>query len=306
MADSRPAVRLAGVFPVLATTFLNDGTLDVHSQLRLVDYLLEQGAHGLGLFGNASEGYALTAGERRSLHQEIAKHVAGRVPLVVSSGANGTYAAVEASREAEDLGADALMVLPPYFLKTDADGLLHYFSEIGNAVRIPIMVQDAPLMTQVAMPAALLARLHREIPHVQLVKVEAPPTAPKISEIRRLAGDGLIVFGGLNGQFFIEEVQRGSAGVMPGSDMADTYVAIWNLLRDRRIGDAWEIFARALPLIRFELQPGMGVSAMKHDLVAKGIIRSAFVRHPTVSLPPESIAELKFLREWIGCALAVR
>src|SRR5215210_3431311 len=108
---------MTGVFPILVTTFNDDGTLDLTSQLRLVDHLLEAGAHGLGLFGNASEGYALMSGERTALLTSIVKQVNGRVPLVVSTGHTGTDAAVHLSREARALGADALMVLPPYLLK---------------------------------------------------------------------------------------------------------------------------------------------------------------------------------------------
>jgi 4-hydroxy-tetrahydrodipicolinate synthase len=290
---------LEGVYPILLTTFRDDGALDVESQLGLVDYLLAQGAHGLGLFGNASEGYALTGGERRDLLKHIARHVNGRVPLVVSSGHTGTQAAVELSREAEEGGADALMVLPPYFLKTDGEGLMFYFDAISRAVNIPIMVQDAPLMTQVAMPATLLARMAREIEHVRYAKVEAPPTAPKVTEVLRQAGGRLTVFGGLNGQFFIEETDRGARGTMPGSDMTGVYVTIWNALAAGNRRAAWDAFTLALPLMRFELQPGMGVSAMKHNLVAEGVIRSAAVRHPTVSLSPESLAELAFLRRWV-------
>ncbi|MDX1979380.1 MAG: dihydrodipicolinate synthase family protein [Bryobacteraceae bacterium] len=296
---------LEGVYPILLTTFHDDGSLDMESQLGLADHLLAQGAHCLGLFGNASEGYTLSGGERRELLKRIAKHVDGRVPLVVSSGHTGTAAAVELSREAEDLGADALMVLPPYFLKTDGDGLMFYFDAISKAVGIPIMVQDAPLMTQVAMPAPLLARMAREIEHVRYAKVEAPPTAPKVTDVLRQAGGRLTVFGGLNGQFFIEETERGARGTMPGSDMTGVYVSIWNSLErgDRRA--AWDAFTLALPLMRFELQPGMGVSAMKHNLVAEGVIRSAAVRHPTVSLSGESLAELSFLRKWVKQGVAV-
>jgi 2-keto-3-deoxy-L-arabinonate dehydratase len=290
---------LEGVYPILVTTFSDDGRIDVPSQLRLVNYLIEQGAHGLGLFGNASEGYALTQSERRELLKAIVKENAGRVPLVVSSGHTGTEAAVELSKEAQDMGADALMVLPPYFLKTDGEGLMFYFDAISKAVTIPIMVQDAPLMTQVAMPAALLARMAREIEQVKYAKVEAPPTAPKVTEVVRQAKDQIVVFGGLNGQFFIEEVERGARGTMPGSDMTAIYVQIWNALeRGDRIS-AWSIFTQALPLMRFQLQPGMGVSAMKHNLVAEGVIRSAAVRHPTVSLSKESLGELSFLRDWV-------
>ena len=290
---------LAGIYPILVTTFHEDGSLDIASQLKLIDFLLEQGAHGLGLFGNASEGYALEASERIELMRAIAKHVGGRVPLVASSGATGTRSAVELSKQLAGLGADALMVLPPFFLKTDGDGLMHYFNEISNAAPIPIMVQDAPLLTQVAMPPALLARMAREIEQVKLAKIEAPPTAPKITQTVKAAGDALTLFGGLNAQFFIEETERGARGTMPGSDCIRPLVEIWKALELGDKSRAWEIFTRILPLLRFELQPGMGVSAMKHNLVEAGVIASAAVRHPTASLDALSLAELKYLRERI-------
>jgi 4-hydroxy-tetrahydrodipicolinate synthase len=286
----------AGIFPILVTTFDDQGGLDIPSQLRLVDFLLEQGAQGLGLFGNASEGYALEPSERVELMGAIAKHVNGRVPLVASSGATGTRSAVELSKQLSGLGADALMVLPPYFLRTDGDGLIHYFEQISSGARTPIMIQDAPLLTQVAMPPALLARMAREIEFVQSAKVEAPPTAPKVSQAIQAAGEKLTIFGGLNAQFFIEEHQRGARGTMPGSDCIAELVTIWRALERQDRDRAWAVFTRILPLLRFELQPGMGVSAMKHNLVARGIIASAAVRHPTAALDAISLAELEDLR----------
>ena len=287
---------LQGIYPILATTFHEDGSVDFESQASLVDYLLAAGAHGLGLFGNASEGYALMGDERMELLRSIVKQVNGRVPLVVSSGHTGTDAAVRLSQEAQDLGADALMVLPPYFLKTDGDGLMFYYEAISKAIGIPIMVQDAPLLTQVAMPPALLARMGKEIEHVRYVKVEAPPTAPKITGLLSAAPGSLVLFGGLNGQFFLEEMERGARGTMPGSDMTVLYVRVWNAFEAGDKDCAWELFTRMLPLMRFELQPGMGVSAMKHNLAAAGVIKSTRVRHPTASLAAESIRELELLR----------
>ena len=286
---------LAGVFPILNTTFHDDGSLDLESQVRLVHHLLEAGAHGLGLFGNASEGYALAGDERRTLMSLIAREVNGRVPLVVSSGHTGTDMAVRAGKEAQDQGAGALMVLPPYYMKTDADGLMRYFGAISDAVSIPIMAQDAPLMTQVAMPPALLARMGREIEHVRYVKVEAPPTAPKVTAVRKAAGESLVLFGGLNGQFLIEELMRGARGTMPGSDLIPEFVEMWDRMEAGDRDGAWDVFVRVLPLIRFELQPGLGVSAMKHNLQAAGVIRGARVRHPTGTLDAEGVAELSHL-----------
>ena len=233
----------SGVFPILATPFTDDGGIDVASQLRLVDHLLEQGAHGLGAFGNAGEGYALRPEEKASLLDEIVRHVDGRVPVIVGIGATGT--------------------------------------------------------AQVAMPPPLLARMAREIEHVEYVKVEAPPTAPKISRTMESANGALTLFGGLNGQFMIEECQRGSQGIMPASDMAAVYVAIWDALQNGDLAAAWDAFRRALPLIRYELQPGLGVSAIKHNLVSERVIRSAFVRHPGRSLDAAGKRELEQLRSLV-------
>jgi 2-keto-3-deoxy-L-arabinonate dehydratase len=286
----------AGIYPIVNTTFNEDGTLDLDSQRRLVRFLIESGAHGLGLFGNASEGYALAEDERRQLTKVILDEVDGAVPVIVSSGYTGTDVAVALSVEAQHAGASALMIMPPHYLKPDAEGVYHYFASISRAVRIPIMVQDAPLMTQVAMGPELLARMARELEHVRLVKVEAPPTPGKISRLTQLAGDGLTLFGGLNGNFLLEELIRGAVGTMPGSDMPDVFVRIWDAWQRGDVAAARAEFGRALPLIRYELQPGMGVAVMKQNLFDAGVIASARTRHPTKSLDATDISEIRTLR----------
>ncbi len=290
-----------GVIPILVTPFKDNCSVDVAAQLRVVDHLYRHGARaGFGAFGNAGEGYALLASEKRQLLRAIVDHLDGRVPVIAGVGETGTEAAVEACKECEGLGAAGLMVLPPYYLRPDADGLMFFYSAISDAIGIPIMVQDAPMLSQVAMPAALLARMAQEIEHVEYAKVEAPPTAPKITKTLETAGNTLTVFGGLNGQFMIEEWQRGSRGVMPASDMTSVYCKIWNALEHGSLESAWSDFQRALPLIRFELQPGLGVSAVKHNLVHAGVLTNAVVRHPTRSLDREGLRELDALRSVVG------
>jgi 4-hydroxy-tetrahydrodipicolinate synthase len=169
------------------------------------------------------------------------------------------------------------------------------------------MVQDAPALTTVAMPPALLVRMAREIPGVRYVKVEAAPTSPKFSAVGQQAGDKLILFGGLNGNFYLEELARGSRGIMPGSDMIGLFVHVWDCWHQGQREEAWDVFTQMLPLIRFELQPGLGVSAMKHNLQRAGIIQSAYVRHPTSELDRDALGELEYLHprlERIASAVA--
>lgn len=291
-----PRAPFEGVYPIVNTTFREDGSIDLESQRRLVRFLLDAGAHGLGLFGNASEGYTLSGDERREILRAVVREVDGRVPVIASSGHTGTDLAVALSREAEAGGADGLMVLPPHFMKPDADGVFHYFRAISDAVGIPVMVQDAPLMSGVPIGAPLIARMARELEQVRYVKVEAPPTAPKISAILDNNDAPPVLFGGLNGQFLIEELDRGAVGTMPGSDLTAAFVAMWDLWKAGDRAGARREFARYLPLIRYELQPGLGVSVMKHNLLAAGVIASARVRHPTRSLDAAGLREIEELR----------
>lgn len=282
-----------GIFPIAITPFDEQYEIDEASQLALINYLIDCGVHGLAIFGNASEGYALSESEKARLMPLIIKEVRGRVPVFVSTGHTGTHVAVQISKAAEEAGADGLMILPPYFLKPSAEDLFGYYKAISDAVSIPIMIQDAPLLTGVNIGAAQMARMAKECAHVRYAKLEAPPTALKVTEVKQACGDSLVIFGGLNGQFFLEELQRGARGTMPGSDLMPMFVKVWNLYEAGKRQEARAAFNRALPLIRFELQPGLGVSAMKHNLQAAGVIKHATVRPPTRALDNIAVEELR-------------
>lgn len=289
--------RFEGIFPIVNTTFDEAGGLDLDSQLCLVRFLLDCGAQGLALFGTAGEGYTLSSEERLTLLRAIVREVDGRIPIIVSTGHTGTDVAVALSVQAQKEGAAGVMVVPPYYLKPDAEGIFEYYRAIDAALEIPIMVQDAPLMTGVAMAPGLLARLAGTLPRACYAKIEAPPTGPKMTEVRRLAGDQLTIFGGLNGQFLIEELNRGARGIMPGSDLTDMFVRVHQAWKAGDEATARDEITRYLPIIRYELQPGLGVSAMKHNLAAGGVIASARVRHPTRTLDEIGLRELAALRE---------
>jgi 4-hydroxy-tetrahydrodipicolinate synthase len=132
---------------------------------------------------------------------------------------------------------------------------------------------------------------------VSLVKVEAPPTPGKIARLTALAGPALTLLGGLNGHFLLEELARGAVGTMPGCDMTDAFVRVWHLWTGGQHDEARQAFDRMLPLIRYELQPGMGVAVMKRNLYDAGIIASPRVRHPTRNLDEIDIADVRRLRE---------
>src|SRR3954470_18197271 len=172
----------AGVFPIAPTTFTDDGDLDIKSQKRSIDYMIDAGVNGICILANYSEQFAITDDEREQLTTVILDHVAGRVPIIVTTTHFSTRIAAERSRRAQDAGASMVMLMPPYHgatIRADDAGVTAYFRAVAEAIDIPIMVQDAPV-SGISLSADLLARLAREIPQLAYFKIEMPGAAGKL------------------------------------------------------------------------------------------------------------------------------
>jgi len=276
---------LRGLFPILATPFDSSGALDERSLRRLVRFQLECGVDGLGLFGFASEAFALTEGERDTILRAVREEADGALPLVVGAGGMGTLPAIEQGLRAVEGGADALMVLPPFMAKPGPQYLVEFYGELAGAVGVPVMVQDAPANTGVAMPPALMKEL-AALPGVDYVKVETQPTAVKVQQIAEAVGGGMAVFGGQNALFVLEEMDRGAVGTMPACEFADGLRAVLDARAEGRKREARELYNRLLSLIRYGLQPGVAWAVHKEVLVARGLIDHAAVRSPARPLTP--------------------
>jgi len=277
-------VKLEGVYPILATPFTDKGEVDEPSLRELVRFLLHAKVDGIALFGMASEMYTLLEDEKTRIAEIVADEVKGRVPLVFGSGHTGLEAAVHMSKKAEKAGADALMVLPPYMAKPDSTRLYEYFAAIAKAVDIPIMIQDAPLASGVNIPSALMVRLSKQFENIRYVKVEAPPTTIKMTEVLEQSEGRLTVFGGMNGLYFYEELKRGAAGTMPACEFPEVCVKIYQAFKAGDLETARTTFYQYLPFVRIGTLPGYAMSVHKEVLKAGGVIRSAFVRNPNAPI----------------------
>src|SRR3989442_15022742 len=152
------AARYKGVFPVVPTTFNDGGELDLESQKRCVDFMIDAGSNGLCISANFSEQFLLSDDERELLTTVILKHVAGRVPVIVTTTHFGTRVCAERSRRAQDAGAAMVMVMPPYHgatLRASEEKIYEFYAALSDALAIPIMIQDAP-MSGTTLPAAFL------------------------------------------------------------------------------------------------------------------------------------------------------
>lgn len=281
---SASKVKLEGVYPILATPFTDNGEVDEGSLRELVRFQLHAKVDGIALFGMASEMYTLLDDEKARIAEIVVDEVKGQVPLVFGSGHTGLETAVQLSKRAEKAGADALMVLPPYMAKPDGARLYDYFAAVAKAVEVPIMIQDAPLASGVNMPAALLARLSKEFENISYVKVEAPPTAPKVSEVLEQSDGRLTVFGGMNGLYFYEELARGAVGTMPACEFPEVCVKIYQAFKAGDYDTARRTFYQYLPFMRIGTLPGYAMAVHKEVLKAGGVIESAYVRNPNAPI----------------------
>ncbi|MCU6710503.1 dihydrodipicolinate synthase family protein [Paenibacillus sp. J5C_2022] len=281
---SNSTIKLEGVYPIVATPFTEKGEVDESSLRELIRFQLEAGVNGLALFGNASEMYTLLDREREQIAEIVSDEVKGRVPLVFGSGHTGLEGAVQLSKWAQKAGADALMVLPPYMVKPDGKRMTEYFEAIARAVDIPIMLQDAPIASGVAIPVATMIKLAEECDNITYVKVEAPPTTVKISEVLERSEGRLTVFGGLNGMYYYEELCRGAVGIMPACEFPDLCVEIFRLFQSGERAAARALFYRVLPFIRIGTIAGYAMGVHKEVLKAGGVIQSAYVRNPNAPI----------------------
>src|ERR671913_511287 len=190
---------LHGCIPILVTPFADDGSLDLESLEREIDWVLAEGAGGVACVAIASEGYKLTEPERDAVIATTVRRVDGRAPVVASADGPGEEPATDRARRAASLGADALMVLPSYFVKPGPDALVSYYARIAEASSLPIMLQDAPQLTGVSMSPSLWARMAEATSGLRYITAEGTPQGPTISETLRLCGDQVAIFCGWGG-----------------------------------------------------------------------------------------------------------
>jgi 2-keto-3-deoxy-L-arabinonate dehydratase len=278
----------AGIFPVAPTPFAANGDIDLEGQRRVLDCMIDQGVDGICILANYSEQFLLSDEERDVLTDLCLSHVAGRVPVIVTTSHFSTRIAAERARKAAQGGASMLMLMPPYHgtgLRADEKGMLEHFAQVAEAGGIPIMVQDAPL-SGVALSAPFLVRLAREVPLVRYFKIEVAGAAAKLRGLIDLGGD--VIEGPFDGEEAITlmaDLDAGATGTMSSALLPDLIKPVVEHHRAGRRKEAAEQYARILPLINYENRQ-CGLRATKTVMQEGGVIKSDAVRHPLEPLHP--------------------
>jgi 2-keto-3-deoxy-L-arabinonate dehydratase len=274
-----------GIWPVAPTPFNDDGTLDLEGMKRVLDLIIDQGVDGICILANFSEQFLISDAERETLTRLCLEHVAGRVPVIVTISHFATPIVVERARFAKALGADIVMMMPPYhgaLLKGNAQQTFEQFQAVGE-VGIPIMVQDAPL-SGVDLPVPLLVKMAQEIEMLKLFKIECPRAASKIRSL--IAEGGAAIEGPFDGEeaiTLLADLDAGATGTMTSALISDL---IGPIVRNFLAGDraaAIEGYSRVLPVVNHENRQ-CGFQSAKAAMVAGGVIKSDFCRHPIAPL----------------------
>jgi dihydrodipicolinate synthase/N-acetylneuraminate lyase len=277
-----------GVFPVVPTTFTESGELDLPSQKRCIDFMIDAGSTGLCILANFSEQFVLSDDDREVLTQVILEHVAGRVPVIVTTTHFGTRVCAERSRRAQALGAAMVMVMPPYHGATIRVGepLIHeFYARLSDAIRIPIMIQDAPV-AGTPLSAAFLARMAKEIENVRYFKIETAGAASKLRELIALGGDRIEgPWDGEEAITLLPDLDAGATGSMTGGGYPDGIRRIVDAYAAGRREDAVAEYTRWLPLINFENRQG-GILTAKALMKEGGVISCEAPRHPFPAMHP--------------------
>jgi 2-keto-3-deoxy-L-arabinonate dehydratase len=250
--------------------------------------MIDAGSHGICILANFSEQFSLTDEERERVMGAVLDHVAGRVPVIVTTTHFATRICTERSRRAEAAGASLVMIMPPYHgatVRVPAPAIAEFFGSVSAAISIPIMIQDAPV-SGTALSAELLARIATETANIRYFKLEVPPVANKLASLITLGG-GLIEgpWDGEEGITLMADLEAGATGTMTGGGYPDGIRSIYDAFAAGRHDEAAAAYARWLPLINYENRQS-GFATAKILMKEGGIIRSDRVRAPVQPVHP--------------------
>src|ERR1700742_583607 len=291
MTSKRP---YRGVFPVAPTIFDASGNLDLDGQRRCIDFMIDAGSQGICILANFSEQFVLSDAERETVMQAVLEHVAGRVPIIVTTTHFSSAICAARSRQAEEAGAAMVMVMPPYHgatFRVSEPAIFDFFRVVADAVTIPVMIQDAPV-AGTPLSVDFLARMAKELANIRYFKVEVAGAADKLRSL--IAAGGAVIEGPWDGEEAITlmaDLDAGATGAMTGGAYPDGIRQIMDPFFAGRRDEAMAAYARWLPLINYENRQ-CGLQACKALMQEGGVTDSEAVRHPLHPLHPATRAGL--------------
>ena len=280
MSDSNSAKPVRGVLPVFQTPYLDDEAIDFATLERELDWLFEQGSDGVVL-AMVSEVLRLSSEERDELATRACQSARGRGASIISVGAESVSVTLRHALHAQEVGADAVMAIPPVAVVLPEAELVGYYSRLIQALEIPVIVQDASGYVGRPMSIEMQANLLKEFgPGRVMYKPEAEPIGPRLTELHEATEGRAAVFEGTGGIALVDSYKRGVAGTIPGADLIKALVPLWKALEAGEEARAARIHGPLAELVALQKSLDAFLAVEKHLLVRQGIFKNEIVRGP--------------------------
>ncbi len=282
-----------GVYTALVTPFKNHTqAIDFKAVGKLIDYQIANGINGIVIIGTTGESPTLTSGEQADLIRFTVDKVQGKVPVIVGTGSNDTRHAVELTKQADVLGADALLVVAPYYNKPTQEGLFLHFSKIAEATSKPIILYSIPSRCGIEISVKTVQRLRAKFPHVVGIK-EAGGSCNRVSDLVKELDKDFVVISG-DDALTLPFMAIGAKGVISVASnfIVSPLVKMVQLALNDEMEKAAEINKQYYPFFKaifVETSP----SPIKQVLFLKGILESPEVRLPLCQMEDANILALK-------------
>ncbi len=258
MTQREPSELRGSIVPIV-TPFRGDGTFDESAFVELIEWQIDAGSHGVSVTGTTGEPSSLSLDEREHVVESAAKAVAGRVPFIPGTGTNNLDETLRLTRHADSVGADAALVIVPYYNKPSQEGLYRYFSELASGVEIPLIIYNIPGRTAVNMAPETMARLRRE--HASIIGAkESNKDFEHVSRVLHQCGRDFNVYSGIELLCYPMLAIGGAGHISATANIFPREIAdIYNHVAAGRWNEAIELHYYLLPvndMIFFETNPG--------------------------------------------------
>ena len=277
-----------GVIPAVLTVFDKEENIDEVGMRQLVSHLINKGVNGLYLTGSTGEGFTMTSEERKRVVEIVMDENAGRVPVVVHVGAIGTKISIDLAKHAEEVGADGISSVPPFYWKFTENQIIKYYEDIANECNLPMIVYNVPLVGLLGMNA--IKKL-AAIDNVKGIKYTAL-SQYEITQIKDEVGEDFLVYSGCD--------EMSMSGLLVGADgivgsffnmMPELFINIYNAVENKDIDEAKRLQRQAVEIIMFTLKVPSFYAAIKVVLRATGV-NAGYCRRPFENLSEEEEIEL--------------
>jgi len=289
-----------GIYPALTTKFTENYKIDIPSCIKNVEAQINAGIHGCVIAGSLGEASTLTQNEKIVILKEILNHVNGRIPVLMNIAEQSTAEAVQAAQNAQETGADGLMMLPPMRYVSDDRETIEFYKAVANSCDLPIMTYNNPHDYKIEITIPMFEELLK-IENIEATK-ESTRDVTNVTRMRNAFGDDIKILCGVD-TLALEELALGADGWVAG--LVDAFpretVVIYELVKQNRISEATEIYRWFMPLLELDIHPKL-VQNIKLAEVATGI-GTEHVRPPRLPLIGK---ERDFVQGVIDKALANR